>query len=120
MVVAFSDSAGMSIMELGMAMLLMRADSAELDDFAAEFARQFRVQVEHDDLRPCYNRMLERGWLEPHPSDAPRVLVTAKGEAVTYAAFSGFVRLVDPRGQYFKASLVYALTTRKHEDDDDD
>ena len=68
MVVAFSDSAGMTIMEIGMAMLLMRTGSAELDDFATEFARQFRVPVEADDLRPCYIRMLERGLIEPHPS----------------------------------------------------
>ncbi|QYE37199.1 hypothetical protein KZX46_21415 (plasmid) [Polymorphobacter sp. PAMC 29334] len=118
--VAFNDSAGMTIMEIGMAMLLMRAGTAELDDFAAEFARRFRVPVEPFDLRPCYNRMIERGWLEPHPTEAPRVLVTLAGEQVTYAAFSGFIRLVDPTGQYFKASMVFALTTRRHEEDDDD
>ena len=120
MVVAFSDSAGMTIMEIGMAMLLMRTGSAELDDFAVEFARQFRVPVEADDLRPCYIKMLERGLIEPHPSESPRVLMTTTGDAVTFAAFSGFVRLVDPTGDYFKASLVYALTTRRTEEQDDD
>ena len=120
MVVAFSDSAGMTIMEIGMAMLLMRTGTAELDDFATEFARQFRVPVEADDLRPCYIKMLERGLIEPHPSEAPRMLMTSTGDAVTFAAFSGFVRLLDPRGEYFKASLVYALTTRRTEEQDDD
>ena len=119
MVVAFSDSAGMTIMEIGMAMLLMRTGSAELDDFAVEFARQFRVPVEVVDLRPCYNRMLERRWIEPHPTQPPRVLVTEAGEAITFAAFAGFVRLVDPTGDYFKASIIFGMTTRQHQEDDD-
>ena len=46
--------------------------------------------------------------------------MTTTGDAVTFAAFSGFVRLVDPTGDYFKASLVYALTTRRTEEQDDD
>ncbi len=120
MTVAFTDSAGMSIMEIGMAMLLMRTGSAELDDFAAEFARHFRVPVERDDIRPCYIGLLERGLIEPHPSETTRVLMTTTGEALTYAAFSGFIRLVDPSGQYFKASIIFGMTTRQHQEDDDD
>ncbi|UAJ12394.1 hypothetical protein [Polymorphobacter megasporae] len=119
MTVAFTDSAGMTIMEIGMAMLLMRTGSAELDDFAAEFARQFRVPVEPVDLRPCYTRMLERHWIEPHPTEPLRVLVTKAGEDTTFAAFAGFVRLVDPTGDYFKASIIFGMTTREHQEDDD-
>ena len=118
--VAFGDSAGMTIMEIGMAILLMRRGSAELDEFAGVFAEHFRTPVTAADLRPCYTRMLERRWIEPHPTEPPRVLVTSAGEDVTWTAFAGFVRLVDPTGNYFKASIVYAMTTRTHAEDDDD
>ena len=118
--VAFGDSAGMTIMEVGMAIMLMRRGSAELDEFAGSFANHFKTPVSADDLRPCYTRMLERRWIEPHPTEPPRVLVTSAGEDVTYAAFAGFVRMIDPTGEYFKASIIYAMTTRQHEEDDDD
>ena len=118
--VAFRDTAGMTIMEIGMAVMLMRRGSAALDDFAEAFAANSRTGVTADDLRPCYTRMLERRWIEPHPTDAPRVLMTEVGEQVTWEAFSGFVRMIDPGGNYFKASIVYAMTTRQHMEDRDD
>ncbi len=117
--VAFGDSAGMTIMEVGMAVLLMRRGSAELDDFADTFALYFGTPVTAASLRPCYTRMLERNWIEPHPTQSPRVLMTKVGEEITWAAFRGFVRLVDPGDKYFKASIIFAMTTRQREEDDD-
>lgn len=118
--VAFGDSAGMTILEVGMAIMLMRRGSVAFDEFADGFANHFRTPVTADDLPPCYTRMLERRWIEPHPTEPPRVLVTGTGQDVTYAAFAGFVRMVDPTGDYFKASIIYAMTTRQYEEDDDD
>ena len=118
--VAFSDCGGMTIMELGMAVMLMRSGRATFADVAQAFATHFKTLVDADELRPCYRRMIERRWIELHPSEPARVLVTEAGENVVYAAFSGFVRLVDPNGSYFKASIIYGMTTRQHEEEDDD
>ena len=116
---AFSDCGGVTIMELGMAVMLMRSGRATFEDFAQQFTTHFRTTVEPHELRPCYNRMIERRWLELHPTEPARVLVTEAGETLVYAAFSGFVRLVDPNGTYFKASIIYGMTTRQHEEDND-
>ena len=117
--VAFRDSGSMSVMEIGMVMLLMRRGSAALEDFADTFSVQFKTPVSVDDLRPCYTRMLERRWIEAHPTEPPRMLVTSAGEDLTFAAFAGFVRLVDPGGQYFKASIIFGMSTRQRAEDDD-
>ncbi len=118
--IAFADCGGVTVMELGMAVMLMRSGRATFDDFAKAFTTHFKTSVDPAELRPCYNRLVERRWLEPHPTEAARVLVTETGENIVYAAFSGFVRLVDPDGTYFKASIIYGMTTRQHREDDDD
>lgn len=118
--VSFAEVGNMSMVEVGIALMLLRADTTRIADMANEFAAHFKLPVVVDDLKGPFGRMIERRWIEPHPTDQNRVLVTRTGETITYSAFSGFVRLVDPSGNYFKASIVYALTTRQHEEDDDD
>jgi len=118
--VNFGECVGTTVVEMGIAFLMMRAPDATLDDHADEFEKFFKVPVAAAELRPAYNRMIERGWIEHHPTEAGVMLVTRKGETVTYAAFSGFVRLVDPQGKVFKASVIFAMSTRAHQEDDDD
>ena len=118
--VSFEQCGGATIAEIGIAVMLMRSPDATLSDFADGFRAHFKVPVDVAEMRSPYTRMLERGWIEHHPTQPGVMLVTRKGETVTYAAFSGFVRLVDPNGNYFKASIIYAMTTRQHQEDDDD
>lgn len=116
----FEDSAGMTVMELGIFLMLERSDSTSLLEMSREFGTHWRTEVTPGDLIPSYRRMIERNWFEPHPTDSARVLVTDLGKAVSYAAFLGFVRLVDPSNKYFMASVVYGLTTRPRGMADDD
>ena len=87
---------------------------------ADEFAGHFKTPVDVEDLTRAHLRLCERDWLERHPRDPSRTLVTDVGKRVAYSAFGGFVRLVDPTGQYFKASVVFALTTRLDQEIRDD
>lgn len=118
--ISFEDSAGMTILELGIALMLERDDETSLLTMAAEFEIHWRTPVTPEDLVTAFRRMIERDWLEPHPTQSSRMLVTQKGKATAYTAFCSFVRMVDPTGNYFKASVVYSLTTRPKVDDDDD
>lgn len=118
--ISFEDSAGMTIMEVGIALMLLRDDQTSLLAMADEFEMHWRSTVTPEELVPCYRRMIERAWLEPHPTQSDRMMVTGKGKATAYTAFCSFVRLVDPTGDYFKASIVFSLTTRMRLGDDDD
>lgn len=118
--IAFKDSSGTSVLELGMMLMLLRSDHASLFKMADEFAGHFKTPVDVEDLTRAHLRLCERDWLERHPRDPSRTLVTDVGKRVAYSAFGGFVRLVDPTGQYFKASVVFALTTRLDQEIRDD
>ncbi len=121
--ITFDDSAGMTLMELGIALMVERDDTTSLLAMANEFETHWRTPVTPEAIVPCYRRMIERGWLEPHPHESDRVLITLKGKATAFTAFLAFVRMVDPTGGYFKASVIYSLTTGtriRDEDADDD
>ena len=118
--ITFDDSAGMTLMELGIALMVERDDTTSLLAMANEFETHWRTPVAPEAILPCYRRMIERHWLEPHPSDANRLLVTLLGRAVSYSAFCAFVHLFDPSGRYIKAGIVYGMTTRPDMGDDDD
>ena len=118
--VNFEHSAGMTVMELGICLMLERSDATSLLEMSREFAGHWRTEVGPDDLVTSYRRMIERQFLEPHPTDSGRMLVTDLGKSVSYSAFLGFVRLVDPTNKYFMASVVWGLTTRPAGSDDDD
>ena len=109
--ITFADSAGMTLMELGMALMVERDNAMSLLATAKEFETHWRTVVEPEEVVPCYRRMIERGWLEPHPTESDRMLITVLGKATSYTAFLAFVRMVDPTGGYFKASVVFSLTT---------
>lgn len=121
--ISFEDSAGMNLMELGMALMIERDDSMSLFAMAKEFETHWRTPVEPEDILPCYRKMIERGWLEPHPTESDRMIITVRGKATSFTAFLAFVRMVDPTGGYFKASIVFSLTTgtplRSEEEGDD-
>lgn len=118
--ILFEDSAGITLIELGILLMLDRSDRTSLLEMARQFSVHWRCDVEPEVLLISFRRMIERSWIEPHPGESDRTLLTDLGKVFCYQSFLGFVHLVDPTGTYFKASVVCGLTTRPPGADDDD
>lgn len=61
----------------------------------SEIQGWFEPAMPAEDLEKVTVRMMERGWLAPHPVTSGAFVLTDEGDEVIELAFKGLVRFVD-------------------------
>lgn len=61
------------------------------------------------DLQTCVHRMVERGWLAPHPAKAGGYVLTDAGEEMVEQAFKGFVRFIDAGENRWDVGMMFQI-----------
>lgn len=90
---------------LGMAFLRGAVVPAAL----TEISRWFDMPVGGAELQRIVARMMERGWLMPHPSQPDGFVLTEIGEEVVEQAFKGFVRFIDAGENRWDVGMMFQI-----------
>ena len=75
----------------------------------------FEVPVAAADLQASLSRMMDLGWLAPHPTRPGGYLLTDAGEDVVEQAFKGFVRFIDAGENRWDVGMMFQIA-RTHYD----
>jgi len=96
-----------SIAELCLGLAFLRG--AVLPSASREIAAWFDMPVGSSDIDRTVTRMIERGWLQPHPARTAGYVLTEVGEDVVEQAFKGFVRFIDAGENRWEVGMMFQI-----------
>jgi DNA-binding transcriptional regulator PaaX len=113
MIPTFETVGGATIAELCLGFAFLRG--AGLPLASSEIGGWFELAVSETDLGRSVSRMVERGWLQPHPARVGGYLLTDAGEEIVEQAFKGFVRFIDAGENRWDVGMMFQIA-RTHYD----
>jgi len=107
MVPTFSTIGKATIMELCLGFAFLRG--AVLPMAIQEIEGWFETPVTPSEIQASVSRMMELGWLAPHPLKPGGYLLTDMGEEVVEQAFKGFVRFIDAGENRWDVGMMFQI-----------
>lgn len=96
-----------SVTELCLGFAFLRG--ASMERAARELEGWFELAADPGELDRPISRMLERGWIAPHPHKVCGYTLTETGEDVVEQAFKGFVRFIDAGENRWDVGMMFQI-----------